>query len=143
MDLTVRSRQRDPTPPLPLPPPRVPDRRHSPDDSTPPISTPTGPPEAPPTGSPPEHTLQPADHPPGTTTSSTVTTVAGITALPHQACLPSATPPIQTADPQGDRPCPGGTRPRRPRRRKVKRTRTGKHVRQFVRPEGTPLAWEP
>ncbi|KAH0820912.1 hypothetical protein GEV33_001879 [Tenebrio molitor] len=65
MDLTVRSRQRDPTPPLPsLPPPRVPDRSHSPGDSTPPISTPTGPPEAPPTGNPPEHTLQRVSRPP-------------------------------------------------------------------------------
>jgi hypothetical protein len=147
MDLTDRSRQRDPTSPLPpLPLPRVPDRSHSPDDSTPPISTPTGPPEAPPTGStgsPPEHTLQPADHLPGTTTTPTATTVAGITALPRQACLSPAAPPTQTADPQGDRPCPGGTPPRRPRRRKVKRTRTGKRVRQYVRPEGTPPAWEP
>jgi hypothetical protein len=45
MDLTVRRRQHDPTPPLPLPPPRVPDRSPSPGDSTPPISTPTGPAE--------------------------------------------------------------------------------------------------
>jgi hypothetical protein len=99
MDLTVRRRQQDPTPPLPLPSsplPRVPDR-------TPPTSTPTGPPKAPPTGSPPEQTLQPANHPPKATTAPTATTVEGITALPHQACFP----PAQTADPQGDRPCPG------------------------------------
>jgi hypothetical protein len=120
MDLTIRRRQHDPTPPLPLPSlplPRVPDR-------TPPVSTPTGRPKAPPTG---------------TTTIPTATTVEGITALPHQACFP----PAQTADPQGDRPCPGGTRPRRPRHRKVKRTRTGKRIRQYVRSEGTPRAWEP
>jgi hypothetical protein len=140
MDLTVRRRQHDPTPPPPsLPLPRVPDRSHSPGNSTPPVSTPTGRPKAPLTGSPPEHTLQPADHPPGTTTTPTATTVEGITALPHQACFP----PAQTADPQGDRPCPGGMRPRRPRHRKVKRTRTGKRIRQYVRSEGTPRAWEP
>ncbi|XP_068897504.1 synapsin-1-like [Tenebrio molitor] len=135
MDLTVRRRQHDPTPPLPLPSLpllRVPDR-------TPPISTTTGPPKPPPTGSPPKHALQPADHPQATTTTPTATTVEGITALPHQACFP----PAQTADPQGDRPCPGGTRPRRPRHRKVKRTRTGKRIRQYVRSEGTPRAWEP
>jgi transposase InsO family protein len=97
------------------------------------------PPKAPPTGSPPEQTLQPANHPPKATTAPTATTVEGITALPHQACFP----PAQTADPQGDRPCPGGTRPRRPRHRKVKRTRTGKRIRQYVRSEGTPQAWEP
>jgi hypothetical protein len=74
----------------------------------------------------------------------TAKTVAGITALPNQACLPPAAPPtLTTTDPQGDQPCPGGTRPRRPRRRRVKRTRTGKRVRQYVRPEGTPLAGEP
>jgi hypothetical protein len=74
----------------------------------------------------------------------TAKTVAGITALPNQACLPPAAPPtLTTTDPQGDRPCPGGTRPRRPRRRRVKRTRTGKRVRQYVRPEGTPLAGDP
>jgi hypothetical protein len=130
MDLTVRRRQHDPTPPLPLP--RVPDR-------TPPISTTTGPPKAPPTSRPPEHALQRADHPPATTTTPTATTVEGITALPHQACFP----PAQTADPQGDRPCPEGTRPLRPRHRKVKRTRTGKRIRQYVRSDGTPRAWEP
>jgi hypothetical protein len=65
MDLTVRSRQRDSTPPLPLPPPRVPDRSHSPDDSTPPISTPTGPPEAPSTGSPPRTHPAAGRPPPG------------------------------------------------------------------------------
>jgi hypothetical protein len=135
MDLTVRRRQHDPTPPLPLPSlplPRVPDR-------TPPISTTTGPPKAPPTSRPPEHALQRADHPPATTTTPTATTVEGITALPHQACFP----PAQTADPQGDRPCPEGTRPLRPRHRKVKRTRTGKRIRQYVRSDGTPRAWEP
>jgi hypothetical protein len=139
LDLTVRNRPRGPTPPLP--PPRVPDRSHAPNNNNTP---PTGPPEEPPTGSPSKHTLQPADHPPRTTTAPTATTVAGITALPHQACVPPAPPRTQsTTNSQGDRPCPGGTRPRRPRRRKVKRTRTGKRIRQYVRPEGTPLAWKP
>jgi hypothetical protein len=135
MDLTVRRRQPDPTPPLPLPSrplPRVSDR-------TPPTSTPTGPPKAPPTGIPPGQALQPADHPPKATIAPTATTVEGITALPHQACFP----PAPAAGPQGDRSCPGGTRPRRPRHRKVKRTRTGKRVRQYVRSEGTPQAWDP
>jgi transposase InsO family protein len=130
MDLTVRRRQQDPTPPLPLP--RVSDR-------TPPTSTPTGPPKAPPTGILPGQALQPADHPPKATIAPTATTVEGITALPHQACFP----PAPAAGPQGDRSCPGGTRPRRPRHRKVKRTRTGKRVRQYVRSEGTPQAWDP
>jgi transposase InsO family protein len=85
MDLTVRRRQQDPTPPLPLPSlplPRVPDR--TPPTSTPtgpPTSTPTGPPKAPPTGSPPEQTLQPANHPPKATTAPTATTVEGITGV--------------------------------------------------------------
>jgi hypothetical protein len=106
----------------------------------PPIPTPIGRPKAPPTSSPPKHTLQPAGRPPGTTTTPTATTVEGITALPHQACLPPAAPPTQTADPQGDRPGPEGTLPRRPRHRKVKRTRTSKRVPQYVRSEGTPRA---
>jgi transposase InsO family protein len=127
LDLTVRNRRRGPTPPLP--PPRVPARSHAPNNNnTPPTPTPTDPPEEPPTGSPSKHTLQPADHPSRTTTAPTATTVAGITALPHQACLLPAAPRTQsTTNSQGDRPCPGGTRPRRPRRRKVKRSEANPH----------------
>jgi hypothetical protein len=61
------------------------------------------------------------------------------TAPPHQACLPPAAPPaLTTTDPQGDRPCPGGTHPRRPRRRRVKRTRTGKRVHLWPRIQDQP-----
>ncbi|KAH0819470.1 hypothetical protein GEV33_003321 [Tenebrio molitor] len=93
----------------------------------------------PPTATP--STWTPPCHSTWTTAAPAATTVAGITALPMQANCRPAAPPVPTSeDRRGHPPCPRGTHPRQPRRRRMRRAPTGERVLRYVRPDGTPLA---
>jgi hypothetical protein len=93
----------------------------------------------PPTATP--STWTPLWHSTWTTAAPAATTVVGITALPTQANCQPAAPPVPTPeDRRRHPPCPRGTHPRQPRRRRMRRAPTGERVLRYVRPDGTPLA---
>jgi hypothetical protein len=123
MDLTVRSQWRGPPPP----PPRPSNEGPTSDTDLPPTAT--------------TSTWTPPCHLTWTTAAPAATTIVGITVLPTQAnCQPEA-PPVSTSEENRKHPpCPRGTHPRQPRRRRMRRAPTGEHVLRYVRPDGTPLA---
>jgi hypothetical protein len=95
--------------------------------------------EPPPTATP--STWTPPWHSTWTTAAPAATTVVGITALPTQANCHPAAPPVPTSEENRRHPpCPRGTHPRQPRRRRMRRAPTGERVLRYVRPDGTPLA---
>jgi hypothetical protein len=107
--------------------------------SLPQASKPSSDTDLPPTAT--TSTWTPPYHSTWTTAVPAAITVAGITALPMQANCRPAAPPVPTSeDRRRHPPCPRGTHPRQPRRRRMRRAPTGERVLRYVRPDGTPLA---
>jgi hypothetical protein len=112
MDLTVRSQWHGPSPP---PPPRAANEGPPSDTDLPPTAT--------------TSTWTPPCHSTWTTAAPAATTVVGITALPTQANYQPAAPPVPTLEENRKHPpCPRGTHPRQPRRRRTRRAPTGERV---------------